>query len=150
MTSESAESVENGSDSSQDEVSREGYDQLDGDSLEVEIQNLPEGVGFSDPGLDPYGMTTDVGAIEDRALIDVQDENAEPLEVVEFDPACWSTPVLFYPDGRATNTKLVLTSQEGYEVDINIRGLTGAVRMGDLRRVEVATWEEEIPAQPIP
>jgi hypothetical protein len=55
--------------------------------------------------------------------------------------------VLFYPDGRCTSALLILTGDDGYQADVQLRGLTGTVRIGPLRRTEVLSWEQqEIPS----
>ena len=48
--------------------------------------------------------------------------------------APWSDPIWFYPDGRTSNGHWTLVSEEGYEVEVFLRGLTGTVRVGPVRR----------------
>jgi hypothetical protein len=45
----------------------------------------------------------------------------------------WSDPLWFYPDGRSSNGHWTLVSEEGYEIDVYLRGLTGTVRVGRVR-----------------
>jgi len=46
----------------------------------------------------------------------------------------WAPTVWIYPDGRTSNAHWTLTSDEGYEVAVDLRGLTGSVRIGPVRR----------------
>lgn len=48
----------------------------------------------------------------------------------------WSQSVRFYPDGRSVSTKWTLSSDDGYEVDVTLRGLTGLASIGRIR----TTW----------
>jgi prepilin-type N-terminal cleavage/methylation domain-containing protein len=137
-------------------------DQADGSQVAqadvVEIQGLPEGIRFSDAVVDDVESRLDEQAVRDRQLVEVPVPEDESVGQLADDAAPWSSPVLFYPDGRATSVMLTLISDQGYEIDVELRGLTGAVRMRDLRRtagtlegaLEGATWEDDIPEQPIP
>lgn len=44
--------------------------------------------------------------------------------------------IKFYPDGRADNQTLVIRSENDYEVDVVLRGLTGGVTLSRPRRVQ--------------
>ncbi len=44
----------------------------------------------------------------------------------------WSAPILFYPDGTASDVQLVLADQRSRAVRVILRGLTGAVTLSDL------------------
>ena len=46
----------------------------------------------------------------------------------------WSSPVLFYPTGRAENAEFVLLGPDGYSVVVKLRGLTGGVEIGPVRK----------------
>jgi Tfp pilus assembly protein FimT len=153
-------------DMASDDLGYDGEGQLQAAPDTVDMQSLPNGVTFADAILDTVDSRLDEQAVIDRQLVEVPDPYPEPSEDVSFDSANWSTPVLFYPDGRATSVQLTLISDDGYEVDVSVRGLTGAVRAGGLRRTpgtvvegtldeglvaEGDAWEEEeIPEQPTP
>ena len=133
-----------------DDLGDEDYDRLDSDTETFDVENLPDGVLFFDTYLDSYEAPNDVQALEDRALTDGRDDSAASTEVSQPDSESWSAPIRFYPDGRATSAKLVLVGENGYQVDVSVRGLTGAVRVSSPRRIEVEPWEEESPKPPIP
>lgn len=46
----------------------------------------------------------------------------------------WSAPVVFLPNGRSHNARLRLAGPRGFHVDVSLRGLTGAVTVGELIR----------------
>lgn len=48
----------------------------------------------------------------------------------------WSQPVLFYPDGQTSTVKLMLRNQRNRFVSIQLQGLTGIAKVGDLMRRE--------------
>ena len=140
--------------------------QGDGDSLEDgdalregdplgNLESLPTGARFSDPQLDADPALLGTGLDGANGLIqsvpvNPPEEMDDALPAGELDSALWSEPVLFYPDGRGTNAKLLLVGDNGYQVDVSIRGLTGTVRIGPLRCAEMLPWEEETqsPQQP--
>jgi prepilin-type N-terminal cleavage/methylation domain-containing protein len=47
----------------------------------------------------------------------------------------WSTPIVFYPNGRTLNGRFRLASRS-YAVDLSLRGLTGTVTIGEVQRLE--------------
>ena len=86
-------------------------------SVEPARQELPGDVRFGDP--------------------------SEPDAVpVESDPAAspdrqgWSAPIVFYPNGRTFNARIRLYGRYRYYVDVTLRGLTGASKVGQLQRFE--------------
>ena len=139
-----------GVDAARDDLGYEDDDQPGTPPYTVDWQSLPEGIRFFDAVLDTVETRIDEQAVEDRQLIEVPDPSVGLPEDASVDSARWSTPVLFYPDGRATRVELTLVSDDGYEINVDVRGLTGAVRVGRLRRAEGAIWEQDIPAQPTP
>lgn len=42
----------------------------------------------------------------------------------------WSDPIVFYPNGRTSNARIRLTDRAHYFIEVSLRGLTGAVRIG--------------------
>ena len=51
----------------------------------------------------------------------------------------WSAPIVFYPNGRASNARIRLTDRDEYYVDVSLRGLTGGARISKTRR-----WQEQM------
>jgi prepilin-type N-terminal cleavage/methylation domain-containing protein len=47
--------------------------------------------------------------------------------------AGWSEPIIFYPDGTASNTRLMLRNKNGRSILLELRGLTGVVKVGEIR-----------------
>ena len=45
-------------------------------------------------------------------------------------------PILFYPDGTTASARLTVSSDDGQQIQINLRGLTGVARIGDPETVE--------------
>jgi Tfp pilus assembly protein FimT len=94
------------------------------DDTESTVQNLPDGTYFQSPemprtkGADaandlPSAKTTESASQEGR----------------------WSKPVRFYPSGRMDSAKLVIESDDGYVITIDIQGLAGRIRLADLQRI---------------
>jgi prepilin-type N-terminal cleavage/methylation domain-containing protein len=48
----------------------------------------------------------------------------------------WSDPICFYPDGTASDVRLVLLNDRGSRVELTLRGLTGTVIVGAVRSPE--------------
>ena len=48
----------------------------------------------------------------------------------------WSQPVLFFPDGTATAARVAVVGDRGRAVVIEVRSLTGGVKIGDIVSVE--------------
>jgi type II secretory pathway pseudopilin PulG len=86
---------------------------------------LPEGVRFFDP-------------LAPEALPD----EAEP--VASGSDGSWSAPILFYPNGRTFNALVRLHGDYNYYVDVTLRGLTGACRVGQVQRLEQTAEEDEL------
>ena len=86
---------------------------------------------LSDDATSPSGLTTSAplsGSI-DESLIE-SDGQTEPIGE-------WSSPVVFRPDGQTDNLRIRLRGPRGYQIDLYLRGLTGEVHIGPLRRQEV-------------
>ena len=95
-------------------------DDADEDRVEGE---LPHGVRFGDPNASDAPSAT----VEDSQ----RDSNAE-----------WSSPILLYPNGRATSARLRLVGAKDAFVDVTLRGLTGVAKVGKPQR---ASREEDEP-----
>ncbi|HUY32904.1 MAG TPA: prepilin-type N-terminal cleavage/methylation domain-containing protein [Pirellulales bacterium] len=50
----------------------------------------------------------------------------------------WSEAVLFYPDGTATAARVVLVGERGRAIAVEVRSLTGNVRVGPIFSIEEA------------
>jgi hypothetical protein len=51
-------------------------------------------------------------------------------------PPDWSQPIFFYPDGTTSDAQLTLRNGQGRAIELNLRGLTGTVDVGDILSVE--------------
>jgi len=49
----------------------------------------------------------------------------------------WSTPILFFPNGRSSNVRIRLQASRGWFVDLTLRGITGTAKVGKVARQEV-------------
>ena len=54
----------------------------------------------------------------------------------DANPPDWSDPIFFYPDGTTSDAQLTLKNEEGRAIELNLRGLTGTVEVGDILAVE--------------
>ena len=52
----------------------------------------------------------------------------------EFSSVLWSSPIIFYPNGRTRNAKIRLLGERGFQIDVTLRGLTGTATVGELSR----------------
>ena len=96
----------------------EGQSSADAFAAGAPVQyELPDGVRFFDPSAPvvPPG---------------------EPDPIASPGNGSWSTPILFYPNGRSFNARIRLHGQYGYYVDVVLRGLTGAGKVGKVERLE--------------
>lgn len=99
-----------------------GPDQPNSDATAMgemtEPRTLPHGVRFADPSA--------VG------------QSPPPAAVNEVpDDGSWSPPILFYPNGRTRNARIVLVT-EAYRIEVAMRGLTGTVRISQIERLPPA------------
>jgi type II secretion system protein H len=84
---------------------------------------LPDGVSFAGSEVMADSRATRLAA-EDR--------------VRSMGDGSWSEAVLFYPDGTATAAQVVLVGARGRAIAVELRSLTGDVRVGSIFSVEVA------------
>ena len=120
-------------------VAAEGFGDEDGlltdepASGETAERQLPEDVRFFDP-----------------EMPDVQPVEPDPLAAESQQG--WSAPIIFYPNGRTFNTRIRLTGQRRYYVDVTLRGLTGAAKVGEVQRFEEETLAElaQLPLEATP
>jgi hypothetical protein len=92
----------------------------DGAGASAEDQRLPAGVLFLAPDQPPDELPEAAGGTEAAGAAADSD---------------WSEPLLFYPNGRTFNARVVLASRR-FRVELAIRGLTGSVSVGEVVRVE--------------
>ena len=84
-------------------------------------QELPDGVRFF------FGDTEQ--DVRSTAVVSQLDE-AVDREIA------WSPPILFYSDGTCSTAEVTLTNDKNDAITLNLRGLTGVVRVGDLIGLE--------------
>jgi prepilin-type N-terminal cleavage/methylation domain-containing protein len=71
-------------------------------------------------------------------------EQPEPMQLEEAvselpddgTGTAWSPPILFYPDGTASDARVVLANRRGWLATVQLRGLTGISLVDPLERVE--------------
>ena len=56
-------------------------------------------------------------------------------DMLQLEEVRWSPPVLFHPDGTATDSVFEITDERERTVRVSVRGLTGAVSMSDPARM---------------
>jgi len=89
----------------------------------------------------PERLLEGITFVENDVLVDARAQSlenaiqAEPLPVGTQD-AQWSQPILFYPDGTASDAQLTLTNDRQRIVTVQLRGLTGIARVGDVYTAE--------------
>jgi prepilin-type N-terminal cleavage/methylation domain-containing protein len=71
---------------------------------------------------------------EGRGLTRDLDKSAEPAE---GSAAEWSPPIWFFPNGRTSPAHILLGGRRNFRVQVSLRGVTGAVAIGPLERVDV-------------
>ena len=125
--------------------------------FEVSAKSTSQGAGLLVPvGLEGAGageaLGEDLGSQEaaqyelpDRVrFFDPSAPDAAPGEP-DADPShnamIWSAPIIFYPNGRTFNTRIRLHGEYDYYVDVMLRGLTGASRLGEVRRLQQSLEE---------
>ncbi len=84
---------------------------------EATLESLPAGVCFYDQDL----------------TVEVSDD-LQPTTGVTTQQ--WSSPIIFYPNGRTSNARIQLRGQRNFLVNLTLRGVTGSVKIGKLVRME--------------
>jgi prepilin-type N-terminal cleavage/methylation domain-containing protein len=94
---------------------------------------LPAGVTFQEAAARTSGRST-AGEANSRDV----GQTAEPpaVESERSDDAGWSPPILFFPDGKSSSARVRLAGPRGLWVEVTLRGLTGATRIGPIQRRE--------------
>ena len=104
------------------------------------LRQLPEGVQFVDPE-ELNRLTTSTSATydsRDSATTGNSGTRTSPeeLDSNSLDSVVWSAPIVFQPNGRATDARIRLIGPRNYFIDVTLRGLTGSVQVGELWRLE--------------
>jgi hypothetical protein len=114
-----------------EEGQRSGEGDADAEAaLPISELELPEGVVFSEPADDESESFSTVG-LDDAAAVKTLD-NLSGADAEE-----WSTPIVFFPNGRTSNAQVTLQNEDGHLIMVTLRGLTGSATVGDLKKVEV-------------
>ncbi len=92
--------------------------------IEAVAQNLPEGTIFQ-------SQVERLKEGRDSSDIFDSDDSTKAASL----ESRWSKPVRFYPSGRMDSAKLVIESDDGYVITIDVQGLAGRIRLTDLRRI---------------
>lgn len=104
--------------------SHAGREELDSDSGVTESQ-LPEGVVFAAP--EAWRPETTPSADEDMES-DAEDDSLRSEG--------WSPAIIFLPDGTTTNATLALRNGQGAQVVVQLRGMTGLAKPGEVESYE--------------
>jgi len=98
-------------------------------------KQLPDGVRFVDP--------SSIGPAADVAESGPEPEAATSFDEFDWSAAAgWSAPIIFYPNGKAADARILLIGQRDFQIPVTLRGLTGIVTVGQLGRRESAPPEE--------
>jgi len=96
----------------------------------------------AEPGFRPGGEPQELSGEEPQSRESTLPERiafieGEISEVASGETAAaaegeWSEPIVFYPDGSASNAWLVLENQRGQSIEVSLRGLTGVVSVSEV------------------
>ena len=86
-----------------------------------EGRELPEGTLF----------VAGDAAVESRSLAIEQ----TAMDATQFESE-WSRPILFYPDGTASDAFVVVANENKVGIKVELRGMTGTATLGDVMDVE--------------
>jgi type II secretory pathway pseudopilin PulG len=95
---------------------------------------VPTVPGQTNPGERslPEGITFALG----DAAIESRGEKIEQELGTTGDGVTWSRPILFFPDGSSADAFLVVANERDVGIRLDLRGLTGAVRVSDLKSLQ--------------
>jgi type II secretion system protein H len=101
-------------------------------------RELPHDIRFVDPDWEPSAAhaasvmlsagATAMVPVESASSTNVQEDLSGPAQ------GDWSRAVFFYPTGRTSDVRLRLLGRNNDFIDVTLRGLTGSVKIGPLRR----------------
>lgn len=63
-------------------------------------------------------------------------KSEEPRETLLASAGEWSDPIIFYPNGRASQAEFGLEGDHGMRVEIRLNGMTGTTKLGSLHKTE--------------
>jgi prepilin-type N-terminal cleavage/methylation domain-containing protein len=107
---------------------------------EVVSGELAEGVRFMKTESEDAGFETVISEEADDEFASVEEE---PLSEGSFDDDSeWSEPIVFYPNGRISQSRIRLEGENHIQVDLNVRGLTGNVSVSDLKKSDIDADED--------
>jgi len=93
---------------------------------EISEDELPEGVTFAAVEAADDSLFSSAEVPEQLRYI----ETEQPLG----DDQSWSWPIVFYPGGTTSTARVMLKNDKGRFVELRLRGLTGVVEVGRLRK----------------
>jgi len=101
-----------------------------GSALNMALSGAEDSQADVPPSLEtwlPDGTHFVGGFMAEESTSQLEQGAAEPFAEDETN---WSAPIWFYPDGTTSDFQLKLANDRGLELDLNLRGLTGAVEVG--------------------
>lgn len=90
----------------------------------------------SDTKTDPGDESTLHRAIADGLKFIPPERSSEKRETLLASAGEWSNPIIFYPNGRASQASFELEGEQGIRVEIRLNGMTGATKLGSLHKTE--------------
>ncbi len=78
------------------------------------LGELPEGIVFGE-----------VGIAEDTRSMTLEQGTMQSMQQTDQAASTLSVPIIFYPDGTSSDAQLALMSEDGYQVLVQLRSLTG-------------------------
>ena len=118
------------------------------DDLEIETA---DGKGVVEQPLEDSSLPKEISfaagdsAIEETFAVSIE-TTRDPTRGDEalMDPSAalaedWSKPIVFYPNGRATDAELVLVGERAYRIHLALRGVTGIISVGKVDLPAVKT-----------
>jgi len=112
-----------------------GDDELESDVTSLEsmqmaapVENLPpEETGAEQLLPDGVLFLAGEAAAEGRSL-----RVEEQVQSLGAGTAAWSAPILFYPDGSASDAYVIVGDEREVGIKLELRGMTGAVKVGEI------------------
>ncbi|MBA2113928.1 hypothetical protein HOV93_10810 [Planctomycetes bacterium FF15] len=108
------------------------------DELENNLAGTSQGIGVSSVVLDSAEAETINGMLEEGVVFagdnieaDIRSYTLEQEQGSGMDVSGWSRPILFYPDGTASDATVFLRGNGGTVTSVKLRGLTGIARIQD-------------------
>lgn len=95
---------------------------------------LPKSVKFGNSKIAAAGATSSSSTTTGGSQQLASDVLSGLPQADKLSGLSWSGPILFQPDGSATDAEFTVVDERGQQVTLNVRGLTGAVAMGRLQR----------------